>query len=86
MAVDPIEIVRNAIRCWNPRDLAQLAEARFGYMNTDVGAGVTYASDLDDYDRDVDGIFIPDGCVRASTDWGGQEADVPERLYLLTIR
>jgi len=82
MDFDDDELVRIAIRGWDPRDLATFAYERHGYQNTDIGCGITYPGDLDDYDREVDHIFIPEGFVRAGADWSAHEADVPERTYL----
>jgi hypothetical protein len=82
MEFDDEELVRSAIRAWDPRDLAKYAFERHGYYNTDIGCGITYPGDLDDYDREVDHIVIPEGFVRAAAEWSAREADVPERAYL----
>jgi hypothetical protein len=80
---------RDAIRHWHSLpQLAEFAEQHHGYGNTDGGFGVTYPSDLDDYDREVEGQFIPPRYVEVYGFWGppdGYEVFVPERLYLSVL-
>ena len=83
--VSPVDAVEAAIWHWpSLDDLIRFAISRHGYGNTDGGFGVTYASDLDDYDREVDGIHIPEGYVEVYGYWGppdGYEVQIPEWLY-----
>lgn len=86
---DPIAAIRDSIRSWgNLAELAAFAERRHGFGNSDGGFGVTYPGDLDVYDREVDGVVIPTGCVQIHGFWGppdGYEFDLPEALYLRTL-
>lgn len=85
-AFDPITIIRNAIGSWPGKEsLAEYAEARHGYMNTDGGYGIHYAEDLDSHDRDVDGIVIPPGHIQVIGGWRADEMNVPESLYLKVL-
>ena len=67
------------------RDLSQFALARHGWGDTDGGFGVTYSTDLDEYDRDVDNLNIPNGCVHIYGFWGhpdGYEVLISEGDYV----
>lgn len=81
--------VRDAIWHWSSlTDLAVFAARRHGFMNTDGGFGVTYPGDLDEYDREVDGVSIPEGFVQVCGFWGppdGYEVLVAESVYLDTL-
>jgi hypothetical protein len=67
------QAARGAIRCWrDPAALAVNARERRGYMNTDVGLGITYPGDLDEYDLATGGA-IPDGYVEVTA--GYREGD-----------
>jgi hypothetical protein len=41
--------------------LAEFAAVRQGFCNSNGGHGVTYPEDLDEYEREVEKIAIPDG-------------------------
>jgi len=88
-APEPGKAVHDAIRHWSSlTNLAVFAARRHGFMNTDGGFGVTYPGDLDEYDRQVDGVSIPEGFVRVCGFWGppsGYELLVPEQTYLTTL-
>jgi hypothetical protein len=88
-APDPITAIRDAIRHWSSLpELADFAVRRHGYGNTDGGFGLTYPGDLDEYERVVEGLHIPDGFVRVYGYWGppaGYELEVSEALYLTTL-
>jgi hypothetical protein len=80
----------NAILHW--RSLEQLttfAEARHGYGNTDMGCGVNYPDDFDDFDRELEGSVVPpDGMVEVYEHWGGSDGAeylVSEGQYLLLL-
>ena len=88
-------IAVEAICSWPLDELSKFALARHGYGNTDGGCGVTYPSDLDDYDRQVERISIREGFVRVYTGWGfvesredlgGAECEIPETTYLEILR
>jgi hypothetical protein len=83
--IDPSVAVEVAIGAWRSLDdLVQFALKRHGYGNSDSGIGVTYANDLDDYDRQVDGYDIAEGHVEVYYCWGppdGYEIQIPEWMY-----
>lgn len=55
---------REVILEWsNIQELSEFAKMRIGYCNSDNGSGVNYPEDLDEYQREVEGIHIPDGFV-----------------------
>ena len=79
-----------AIRHWsNLAQLVRFAADRHGFGDSDGGFGITYPTDLDEHDREVEKMVIPDGYVLAYGFWGigngGYEVLVPERLYLNTL-
>ena len=83
---EPEAAARDAIRHWSQLpELAEFAVRRHGFGDSDGGFGVTYPGDLDEYDRVVDGIHIPEGFVQVYGFWGppdGYELLVPEAVYL----
>lgn len=85
----PETAIRDAIRHWSRLpELSEFATERHGFGNTDGGFGVTYPGDLDEYDRVIDGINIPEGFVQVYGFWGppdGYELLVPESAYLRTL-
>ena len=55
---------REIISQWSQlSELADFAERRHGYGNSDGGFGITYPGDLDEYEIEVEGIKIPNGSV-----------------------
>ena len=85
-APDPTMAALISIRHWRDKPaLARFAADRHGFGDSDGGFGITYPSDLDEHDRQVEGIEIPEGHVLAYGFWGnstgGYEVLVPERLY-----
>lgn len=86
---DPKTACLDAIRHWSSlQALAEFAVSHHGYGNTDGGFGVLYPGDLDDYDREVEGQFIPPGYVQVYGFWGppdGYELLVPEATYLSVL-
>ena len=79
--IDQPSAVVASIRAWSRlSDLASFAVARHGFGDTDGGFGVTYPGDLDEYDRAVEGVNIPDGFVEVYGHWG------PPGGYSLLIR
>lgn len=81
-----------SIRHWSRlEDLAAFAAERHGFGDSNGGFGITYPTDLDEYDREVDKIAIPDGHVLAYGFWGesgsygGYDVLVPEALYLSVL-
>ena len=71
---------------FNPNDLVKFAENRHGWGDSNGGFGVTYPDDLDEYDKEVEKIFIPEGYVEIYGYWGsekgGFELIVKELDYL----
>jgi attachment invasion locus protein len=81
-----------SIRHWSRlEELAQFAAERHGFGDSNGGFGITYPTDVDEYDREVDKITIPDGHVLAYGFWGasgphgGYDVLVPEALYLSVL-
>jgi hypothetical protein len=78
--------IQQSIRCWsNLADLDRFACERHGFGDSDGGFGVTYPNDLDEHDREVDGIRIPPGHLIVYGFWGppdGYELIVRESVYL----
>lgn len=86
---EPEGAARAAIRHWSRLpELAEFAALRHGFGNSDGGFGVTYPGDLDEYDREVDGVSIPEGFVQVYGFWGppnGYEVLVTELVYLTEL-
>lgn len=76
----------DAMRTWlTSSQLPGFAESRHGYGNTDMGHGVTYPSDLDEFGKEVDQIEIPQGYVQVYSFFGppdGEEYLLLESVYL----
>jgi len=70
-----------------PEQLVQFANERHGYMGDDGYYGVTYPSDLDEYQIEVEGEFIAEGFVEISY-WGGahKETTITEQKYLEVLK
>jgi hypothetical protein len=86
---EPEVAARDAIRHWSrlPK-LAEFAALRHGFGDSDSGFGITYPGDLDEYDREVDGVRIPEGSVQVYGFWGppdGYEVLVAELVYLTEL-
>lgn len=79
----------DAIRTWsNFADLVVFAESRHGYQNTDGYFGITYPSDVDDFDR-ANGHSIVDDFVEANAGYGVSAIEthqLPESEYLELLR
>ena len=68
--------------------LSGYALARHGWGDSDGGFGVTYSTDLDEYDRHVDGIEIPNGHVLLYGFGGppdGYEFVISEAEYIASL-
>jgi len=78
--------IREIVRHWSSLpSVADFAQQRHGFTDTNGGFGVTYPNDLDDYDRLTEGIVIPVGQVLLLGYWGppdGYQLLVTERLFL----
>jgi hypothetical protein len=88
-APDLESAIRDVIRHWSRlAELAEFAVDRHGFGDSDGGFGVTYPGDLDEYDRVVEGCYIPPGFVKVYGFWGppdGYELLVTESQYLRTL-
>lgn len=88
---EPALAARISIRCcFRLETLAQYAVEGHGFGNSDCGFGISYPTNLDAPDRDVDEVIIPDGHVLAYGFWGdrrrgGYEVLVPKKLYLSVL-
>lgn len=67
--------------------LVEYANKKHGYGGDDGYYGVTYPTDLDEYDREVDNIIIPEGYVEINY-WDGAHRDiqVTEKEYIVELR
>ena len=75
-----------AIAHWTDRDqLAEMAVGRHGFGDSNGGFGVTYPTDIDEHDREVEGAYIPENCVEVYSFWGppdGYKYHISELTYL----
>lgn len=72
---------------WTILRLAEFAEARHGFGDSNRGSGIIYPDDLDDYER-AQGRSIPEGHVEAYDRWGppdGYEFQALETDYLAVL-
>lgn len=69
------------------QEIMNCANNRYSYMGDNGYYGVTYPEDLDEYQREVEGKFIPNGYVEIAY-WDGdfQEIKVLEKEYLDELR
>ena len=85
---EPEAAAREAIRHWSRLwALAEFADHRHGFGDSDGGFGVTYPGDLDAFDR-VDGMMIPESFVMVYGFWDlpdGYAVLVAEQAYLDTL-
>lgn len=71
---DPTFAALTAIRhAADKAKLVRYALERHGYGDSDGGFGVTYPGDLDEYDRKVNGLHVPEGFVLCYGFWGPPE-------------
>ncbi len=86
---DAATACRGAITHWSSlRALATFALERHGYGDSNGGFGVTYPGDLDEFDREAEGRFIPEGFIVVYGFWGppdGYEVFVAESYYLAML-
>ena len=68
-------------------ELFTYANNRHGYGGDDGYYGVSYSSDRDDYQREVEGEYIPDGYLEVNY-WDGEhrELQVLETEYLSELK
>lgn len=78
--------IREVVAAWRtPTDLAKFARLRLGFGDSNGGFGIIYPGDLDEYQREVEGLNIPMGMVEVYGYWGlpnGYEFVVREIDYL----
>lgn len=69
------------------KDLVQFAEAGHGFGGDDGYYGVIYPCDLDEYDREAEKSFIPEGFLEIYY-WDGEvkEIQIQEKEYLLFLK
>ena len=73
--------------CWPTQEqLVTFADNRHGYGADNGYYGVKYPSDLDEYQREVEGEFIPDGYVEINF-WDGNHCKIQtlESEYLSEV-
>lgn len=82
------KLALNAITHWSSlEDLVRFALSGHGYGNTDSMCGITYESDLDDYDKEVEKVLIPVGHVKAySEHFDVEEKNLTEIEYLMILK
>ena len=80
--------IKEVISVWSSLpQAARCACLRHGFANSDIGFGLRYPEDLDEYDRAKSGA-IPEGYVEITGGWGppdGYTHRVPEALYLQVL-
>lgn len=68
-------------------ELVRFANERHGFGGDDGGYGVTYPDDLDEYEREIEQQFIPEGSVEiycsAYTD---KDIIISEKQYLSALK
>jgi hypothetical protein len=71
----------------NEEDLVKYALDRHGFVGDDGYYGVVYPSDLDEYQREVEGEFIPEKHVEILY-WDGQHQEMQcrESEYLVALK
>ena len=81
--------IEEIISSWRSMpQLAEFAAVRQGFCNSDGGHGLQYPEDLDEYEREVEKIAIPDGHVllfgrkNFPNESAGFEFKISETLYL----
>jgi len=67
--------------------LAEFALKGHGYCMDNGYFGVTYPNDLDEYEREIEGQFIPQGMIRINY-WDGSDKEVMvvEKDYLIALK
>ena len=66
--------LREVIKAWSSiLDLPAFAIQKRGYGDSDGGFGITYPSDLDEYQKEVERVIIPEGMIEAYGYWGPPE-------------
>lgn len=85
-----LETVINHIFSYNfPTDevLVRFANERHGFGGDDGCYGVTYPSDLDAYEREVEQQFIPEGSVEiCCSAYIDKDIIIPEKQYLAALK
>lgn len=67
--------------------LVKFALARHGFGGDNGYYGLTYPNDIDEYERVVEGKFVPEGKVQINY-WDGKHKDilVSEKEYILALK
>jgi len=86
--MDTYNILKHIFSYSWPKDeeLAEYAKKRHGFGGDDASYGVTYPSDLDEYDRSR-GEFIPEGKVEIYCKaFGVESLLIDEKCYLRVLK
>ena len=68
------EQLREIIEAWSCiNSLPAYALKRHGFGDSNGGFGITYSGDLDEYQKEVEQVSIPNGMVQAYGYWGRRE-------------
>ncbi|MBU2714480.1 hypothetical protein, partial [Zooshikella harenae] len=68
-------------------ELVRFANERHGFGGDDGGYGVTYPSDLDAYEREIEQQSIPDGSVEVyCSAYTDEDIIVSEQQYLAVLK
>ena len=77
------DLCREIIQGWSQlSDLAAFSERGHGYGSD--GGGIRYPEDLDEHERLVEAIHIPEGFLRVYS-YGQDDVLVPQSIYLRTL-
>ncbi|MGX1185463.1 hypothetical protein AB7M29_003142 [Pseudomonas sp. F-14 TE3623] len=68
-------------------ELTSYAISHHGYVGDDGYYGMRFCSDLDEFEREVEGAFIPEGFVEIMF-WDGdhKEIQIPENNYIFGLK
>lgn len=89
-APDTTTACREVIDAWSTlAQLADFAEQRHGFGNSNGGFGVIYPSDVDEYMAEVEGVNVPERMVLlygyAHANPPGYEVLIQESVYLVNL-
>lgn len=73
-------VISVGFRCFGSDRLREFARARHGWGDSDGGNGVTYPSDLDEYDKVTLDEPISDGQVQIYALWGPEKGGFEDTI------